>query len=140
MMDEIRRIAPRIGLHDLRVLMVVAEAGSMGKAARLLATSQPAVSRSIGELDWPPTSPSHHVTQTLKNLAGFAKLAIARLPTPTVALTIVPGASARPANKTTWSGVSNALSDLVHRFSSEAVISPSNVLPPAIIEEVSREP
>src|SRR5262247_1856850 len=31
--------------------MVVAEVGSMGKAARLLATSQPAVSRSIGELE-----------------------------------------------------------------------------------------
>ena len=50
-MDEIGRIEPRIGLHDLRVLMVVVEAGSMGKAARLLATSQPAVSRSIGELE-----------------------------------------------------------------------------------------
>jgi molybdenum-dependent DNA-binding transcriptional regulator ModE len=51
MTDEIGRIEPRIGLHDLRVLMVVVEAGSMGKAARLLATSQPAVSRSIGELE-----------------------------------------------------------------------------------------
>jgi DNA-binding transcriptional LysR family regulator len=51
MTDEIGRIEPRIGLHDLRVLMVVVEAGSMGKAARLLATSQPAVSRSIAELE-----------------------------------------------------------------------------------------
>jgi DNA-binding transcriptional LysR family regulator len=50
-MDEIGRIERRIGLHDLRVLMVVVQAGSMGKAARLLATSQPAVSRSIGELE-----------------------------------------------------------------------------------------
>ena len=49
--NQIGRIEPRIGLHDLRVLMVVAEAGSMGKAAKLLATSQPAVSRSIGELE-----------------------------------------------------------------------------------------
>jgi DNA-binding transcriptional LysR family regulator len=51
MTNEIGRIELRIGLHDLRVLMVVAEVGSMGKAARLLATSQPAVSRSIGELE-----------------------------------------------------------------------------------------
>jgi DNA-binding transcriptional LysR family regulator len=50
-MDEIGRIERRIGLHDLRVLMAVVEAGSMGKAARLLATSQPAISRSIGELE-----------------------------------------------------------------------------------------
>jgi DNA-binding transcriptional LysR family regulator len=50
-MDEIGRIERRIGLHDLRVLMVAVQAGSMGKAARLLATSQPAVSRSIGELE-----------------------------------------------------------------------------------------
>src|SRR5262245_66683771 len=51
MTDEIGRIEPRIGLPGRRVLMGVAEAGSMGKAARLLATSQPAVSRSIGELE-----------------------------------------------------------------------------------------
>lgn len=50
-MDEIQRIEHRLSLHDLRVLMVVAQAGSMSGAARLLATSQPAVSRSIGELE-----------------------------------------------------------------------------------------
>jgi len=50
-MDEIRRIEHRLSLHDLRVLMVVAQAGSMSGAAKLLATSQPAVSRSIGELE-----------------------------------------------------------------------------------------
>ena len=50
-MDEIGRIERRIGLHDLRVLMAVVQVGSMGKAAKLLATSQPAVSRSIGELE-----------------------------------------------------------------------------------------
>ena len=50
-MNEIERVERRIGLHDLRVLMVVVQAGSMGKAAKLLATSQPAVSRSIGELE-----------------------------------------------------------------------------------------
>jgi len=51
LMNEIGRIERRIGLHDLRVLMTVVQAGSMGKAAKLLATSQPAVSRSIGELE-----------------------------------------------------------------------------------------
>lgn len=50
-MDEIERIERRIGLHDLRVLMVVIQAGSMGKVARILATSQPAISRSIRELE-----------------------------------------------------------------------------------------
>jgi len=50
-MDEIGRIERRIGLHDLRVLMAVVKAGSMGKAAKLLATSQSAISRSIGELE-----------------------------------------------------------------------------------------
>jgi DNA-binding transcriptional LysR family regulator len=38
-------------LHDLHVLMAVVEAGSMSKAAVLLNTTQPAVSRSIGELE-----------------------------------------------------------------------------------------
>ena len=51
MKDGIQRTEPRIGLHDLRVLMVVAEVGSMGKAARFLATSQSAVLRSIAELE-----------------------------------------------------------------------------------------
>jgi len=50
-MDEIGRIERRIGLHNLRVLMAVVTAGSMGKAAKILATSQPAVSRSIAELE-----------------------------------------------------------------------------------------
>jgi len=50
-MNESRRIERRISLHDLRVLMSVVEAGSMGKAAKLLATSQPAVSRSIADLE-----------------------------------------------------------------------------------------
>jgi hypothetical protein len=41
-MDEIGRIERRISLHDLRVLTAVVKAGSMGKAAKLLATSQSA--------------------------------------------------------------------------------------------------
>jgi DNA-binding transcriptional LysR family regulator len=50
-MDDIERIERRISLHDLRVLMAVIQAGSMGKAAKSLATSQPAVSRSISDLE-----------------------------------------------------------------------------------------
>jgi DNA-binding transcriptional LysR family regulator len=38
-------------LQDLRVLITVVEAGSMGKAARRLNTSQPAISRSISDLE-----------------------------------------------------------------------------------------
>ena len=38
-------------LHDLHVLMSVAQAGGMGKAAKLLNTTQSAVSRSISELE-----------------------------------------------------------------------------------------
>lgn len=38
-------------LHDLHVLMTVAENGSMRRAAALLNTSQPAISRSISELE-----------------------------------------------------------------------------------------
>jgi len=50
-MDESRRIERRVTLHDLRVLMSVIGAGSMGRAARQLATSQPAISRSIADLE-----------------------------------------------------------------------------------------
>jgi len=38
-------------LQDLHVLMAVVQAGSMGKAAQRLHTSQPAISRSIAELE-----------------------------------------------------------------------------------------
>jgi DNA-binding transcriptional LysR family regulator len=50
-MSEIERIERRLSLHDLRVLMSVIQAGSMGKAAKRLATSQPAISRSVAELE-----------------------------------------------------------------------------------------
>jgi DNA-binding transcriptional LysR family regulator len=50
-MSEIERIERRLSLHDLRVLMSVVQAGSMGKAAKQLATSQPAISRSIADLE-----------------------------------------------------------------------------------------
>ena len=45
------RIGLRMKLHDLHVLMAVAQAGSMSKAAVLLNTTQPAISRSIAELE-----------------------------------------------------------------------------------------
>lgn len=45
------RIARRMRLHDLRIFKTVVEAGSMNKAAALLNTTQPSVSRSIGELE-----------------------------------------------------------------------------------------
>lgn len=45
------RIGNRMKLHDLHVLMGVAQAGSMRKAAALLNTTQPAISRSIADLE-----------------------------------------------------------------------------------------
>src|SRR3954451_16836256 len=45
------RIGRRIKLHDLHVLMAAIESGSMSKAAALLNTGQPAISRSIAELE-----------------------------------------------------------------------------------------
>jgi DNA-binding transcriptional LysR family regulator len=45
------RIGRRIKLHDLHVLMAVAQAGSMRKAAALLHTTQSAVSRSVADLE-----------------------------------------------------------------------------------------
>ena len=50
-MDEIERLARRIKLQDMRVLMAVVEAGSMHKAAERLRTSQPAISRTIADLE-----------------------------------------------------------------------------------------
>src|SRR5215813_12757466 len=45
------RIGRRMKLQDLHVLMTVMQAGSMRKAAQSLNISQPAVSRSIAELE-----------------------------------------------------------------------------------------
>ena len=45
------RIGRRMKLHDLHVLMAVVECGSMSKAAQRLNTTQPAVSRSIADLE-----------------------------------------------------------------------------------------
>jgi DNA-binding transcriptional LysR family regulator len=51
-MDTTERIERRLKLHELRVLMSVVDEGSMGKAAKSLATSQPAVSRAIADLEY----------------------------------------------------------------------------------------
>jgi DNA-binding transcriptional LysR family regulator len=48
-LDE--RVIRRLKLRELRILMTVAEAGSMGKAATQLALSQPAVSKAIAEME-----------------------------------------------------------------------------------------
>jgi len=45
------RIGRRMKLQDLHVLMTVVQAGTMGKAAQRLNTTQPNVSRSIAELE-----------------------------------------------------------------------------------------
>lgn len=50
-MDLSDRIERRLKLHDVRVLLSVVKAGSMHKAAEQLGTSQPAVSRSISDLE-----------------------------------------------------------------------------------------
>jgi DNA-binding transcriptional LysR family regulator len=45
------RIGRRIKLQDVHILMTVVQAGSMGKAARHLNTSQPNISKSIADLE-----------------------------------------------------------------------------------------
>jgi DNA-binding transcriptional LysR family regulator len=50
-MSRIDRVERRLKLHDIRVLLSVVQAGGMGKAAERLGTSQPAISRSIADLE-----------------------------------------------------------------------------------------
>src|SRR5690349_18005182 len=45
------RIGQRIKLRDLHILLAVAKAGGMGKAASELAVSQPVVSKAISDLE-----------------------------------------------------------------------------------------
>jgi DNA-binding transcriptional LysR family regulator len=45
------RIGCRLKLHDLHIFMMVAETGSMGKAAEFLSISQPSVSKAISEIE-----------------------------------------------------------------------------------------
>ena len=46
------RVMRRLKLRELRILMTVAQAGSMGKAAAQLSLSQPAVSKAIAEMEY----------------------------------------------------------------------------------------
>src|SRR6266545_3872036 len=50
-MQFTHHIARHMKLHDLHILMAVVQAGSMNKAAVVLNMTQPAVSRSIAELE-----------------------------------------------------------------------------------------
>ena len=45
------RIGRRLRLSDLHILMIVAESGSMGKAAKTLGISQPAMSKAISDIE-----------------------------------------------------------------------------------------
>src|SRR5262245_18408162 len=45
------RIGCRVKLQDIHVLMTVVETGSMGKAAAVLNTGQPSISRSVADLE-----------------------------------------------------------------------------------------
>ena len=51
LIDSSERIGRRLKLQDLHVLISVTQAGSMGRAAQRLNTSQPAISRTIAELE-----------------------------------------------------------------------------------------
>ena len=48
---DAERIGHRLKLRNLRILMVVVECGTMGKAAERLAVSQPVVSKAIADLE-----------------------------------------------------------------------------------------
>lgn len=50
-MDFAERVVRRLKLQDLHILMTVVRAGSMGKAAQRLNSTQPAISRTIAELE-----------------------------------------------------------------------------------------
>jgi len=50
-MSRMDRIERRLKLSDMRILLSVVEAGSMGRAAERLGTSQPAISRAITDLE-----------------------------------------------------------------------------------------
>lgn len=50
-MNQAERLARRMKLRDLRILIAVAKAGSMSKAASELAMSQPVISKAISDLE-----------------------------------------------------------------------------------------
>ncbi|MFM9889015.1 MAG: LysR family transcriptional regulator [Burkholderiales bacterium] len=50
-MDAYARLARRLKLHELRVLLAAAQTGSLAKAAGQLALTQPAISKTVAELE-----------------------------------------------------------------------------------------
>lgn len=50
-MDWIDRIGRRVKLRDMHILLAVAHAGTMGRAAMALSVSQPVISKAIAELE-----------------------------------------------------------------------------------------
>jgi len=50
-MNRIDRIAQRIKFRELRILLAVAQSGTMGRAAKTLSVSQPVVSKAVSELE-----------------------------------------------------------------------------------------
>jgi DNA-binding transcriptional LysR family regulator len=50
-MDRMARIGSRVSLRDLRILMAIADSGSMAKAAAKLGISHPAVSKTISDIE-----------------------------------------------------------------------------------------
>jgi DNA-binding transcriptional LysR family regulator len=48
---DLERLGRRLKLRDLRILITVAECGTMGKAAERLAVSQPVVSKAISDME-----------------------------------------------------------------------------------------
>jgi DNA-binding transcriptional LysR family regulator len=51
-MDWSERIGRRIKLRDVHILLAIAKAGSMGKAAAELAVSQPVISKAVADLEY----------------------------------------------------------------------------------------
>jgi DNA-binding transcriptional LysR family regulator len=51
MVDWANRIGRRLKLHDLHILLAVVQCGSMAKAARQLAVSNPVVSKAVADLE-----------------------------------------------------------------------------------------
>ena len=50
-MDRMARIGSRVSLRDLRILMAIADSGSMAKAAAKLGISHPAISKTISDIE-----------------------------------------------------------------------------------------
>ena len=89
---------------------------------------------------WPPTSPNHQVSHMLANFEGSARPPRTRLPTPSVALTMVPGKRVSPANVTTREGTSSVSLPPENFPSSQAVMVASRLFPAAMVADVAKLP